>query len=767
MKLHKKIIAGMKLNLSLLIILSSIFTETTFAAPQNIQAPNIGDLSITVADSGAIQLDQKVVSTFVPQLSSNPAGSGSFLSSNLGVCGLGFSSVVNATLISNTSTPTSIVTRINCKTSGGSSWADWVQTILYAGGNSAFIQWEIINTSGAPLSNINFFHVQSTAIDGGTQTFGFAQDAINQVGSRVVDTLNARILSFQSFMPTFARASKFSSTITGEVVSNNNLTSLIDPAPNSSNAFAMQWFKSDLQAGDKWALAGREILQRSPVVDEAYIIAPAEVEISPTSTISVPFVYVNGSAAGRSVGFDAISAMSGWGVSVTTPQIVAMNSETSIQVNLTSPATALDGEVNAVLLTATSNSLMNMEICPVIVKSTSVPTTPTPSPTPTIPPQLDVSIAYPFDTTGSSSPVIPGTAFPGSVVNLFINNVTVGSTTSDASGLWFITPAITLVKGNYELNSDALDPFGRMSKQASPFQLYMTGGAELDFEGDGLTDLATYVTLGSSVSYRVKLSSNGSSRVASIKGVVPAPADYDGDGTTDFAAIRRSGKSFLWTTLLSSNKSEIEQSLGAKGDTLISGCRFQSSLQSSFAAFRGNDLIFNDISNKSISQIQDILPANSSYLGCADINGDGIDELLTSSGNATQTISAIKLDKEKIQLGTTPRFTKAFVMKSPNDSQPILLLARSESASKRSLQPFSLVGGEIFSKIAVPKKLIVGSGLVLDDSGTLAVRGLFFQDLKLAKISGYLLSDLNTPHNIAAVSRNSRAVISQYSYKTR
>ncbi len=141
--------------------------------------------------------------------------------------------------------------------------------------------------------------------------------------------------------------------------------------------------------------------------------------------------------------------------------------------------------------------------------------------------------------------------------------------------------------------------------------------------------------------------------------------------------------------------------------------------------------------------------------------------MIVSSGASTQTIAAIKLDKQKFQLGTTPRFTRGYIVRTPKDSLPLLVLVRSQSATKRTLQPFSLVGTQTFQSIESPRKLIVGSALVMGRDGKSAEKGLFFQDLKLAKVTGYLLSDLNSPHNLIAISRNSRIVLSQYSYKTR
>lgn len=764
--------------LTILCIPVALFAQTSLIPPptsQFLQGTKTDDLRITVENSGAIQIEQMSTSgSFVHQLVQSPFANGSYLTSSAGTCGLGFNSSTNAVPLSNTIVgQDTIITIIECRDRNGTPWAIWQQRIHYVSGDYAFIEWTISNPSGTAISDVRFFHVQTNNLDGiSPSSSGFSQDSLNKIGARIINGTGAlaRAISFQAFTLPFARSSRSSSLISADILSGASpvLSNIIDINTHSNNAFALQWLKpNDLQPAEQWVLAGQEHILTAPISNFVYIIPPPELPVEPGVSNTYPALLVNADPSNsKLVSLNASTTQPGWTVSSTNSVNLSPNSQTDVLVNLTAPGTSTLGSFATINLQATINGLTVSGKTNAIVNF-NPNLAPTSTPT-SIPKAVEVSISFPFSSTGSATPSIPGSAFPGSTVSLFVDDILVGSTIADSSGLWSlnITPPLSI--GSHKLTASSIDAFSRLSIIASPFNLLYTGGAELDFEGDGFSDFNTYVNLGSSVIYRLRQSSNDSSKIYSVKGVVPAPADYDGDGTIDFAAIRRSGKSFIWSaSLSSSNNQEIENTLGARGDTLISGCYFEAGHKSSMAALRGNDLYFSSITNTETIKIDNILSSSISLLGCADIDGDKIDELIATSGDRIQSIFAVNLKKERIQLGTTSKFTRGYVMRTPNNSQPLLLLVRVESATQRSLQPFSLTSKESFDKIKIPRKLIVGSGLVIGRDGKTLEKGIFYQDLKTSKVLGFLLNDINQVTDLTQISRGSRVVISQYLYPTR
>jgi MYXO-CTERM domain-containing protein len=86
----------------------------------------------------------------------------------------------------------------------------------------------------------------------------------------------------------------------------------------------------------------------------------------------------------------------------------------------------------------------------------------------TLPPAAPVvSLPTEGDVVGTATPVISGTAAPGSTVTVFIDGTQVGTTTADSSGNWtFTSPA--LADGPHTVTATATDVAGNTSPASAP-----------------------------------------------------------------------------------------------------------------------------------------------------------------------------------------------------------------------------------------------------------------------------------------------------------
>jgi MYXO-CTERM domain-containing protein len=69
--------------------------------------------------------------------------------------------------------------------------------------------------------------------------------------------------------------------------------------------------------------------------------------------------------------------------------------------------------------------------------------------------------------TNDSTPAYSGTAEPGSTVTIFVDGVSVGTTTADAAGNWTFTPSAPLADGSHTVSATAEDAAGNTSPQSA------------------------------------------------------------------------------------------------------------------------------------------------------------------------------------------------------------------------------------------------------------------------------------------------------------
>jgi len=75
------------------------------------------------------------------------------------------------------------------------------------------------------------------------------------------------------------------------------------------------------------------------------------------------------------------------------------------------------------------------------------------------------------DATNDSTPIISGTAEPGTTVNIYDNGVLIGTTTVGSDGQWGFIPGSPLLDGTHQITTAVVDAAGNTSQISPPFVL--------------------------------------------------------------------------------------------------------------------------------------------------------------------------------------------------------------------------------------------------------------------------------------------------------
>lgn len=402
---------------------------------------------------------------------------------------------------------------------------------------------------------------------------------------------------------------------------------------------------------------------------------------------------------------------------------------------------------------------------------TATPTatsTPTATPTATSTPLPLFQVVSPGASIGKLS-TVRGVGLPSSSISVAVDGQTIGTATVPNTGLWTVSNTSTteLALGGHVLAAQSSDPFGRVLDVQQP--LIITGGGSLDFNGDGLTELATYSVLGTTVSFRIRNSATDETTTINVLGKVPAVEDYDGDGAWDLGTIRRSGRDFVWLIRGASSVSPpTEVKHGSLGDTLITGCRLLSKEKGSLVAISGGTVQAKEISTSVAPLAALQLPAGSTVLGCMDVSGDGVDEIIISQlrNEDEATLSALAMDGTVVQTMRVGKFSRGFVVRKPGNPGGYVNLVRVKTAKSRTgtLVAFD---DETNPTFGLPRKLIVSSGTFLN-TGLQPVLAVRFEELTKGKLGQFDIPIVDIePAALGRIPKIFKLLMPQTIYETR
>ena len=166
----------------------------------------------------------------------------------------------------------------------------------------------------------------------------------------------------------------------------------------------------------------------------------------------------------------------------------------------------------------------------------------------------------------------------------------------------------------------------------SPTPLAFT---KLRFDGDGQSDLTVVEVQNDSSEntyvYHSVLSGGGTQNPEfgrSQDGDLVAPGDYDGDGTTNHGYIEISNGELIWNVQSFAGGSDVSSNFGSRGDIAISGCDFDGHGQSDLAYISGDTFAARNITDTNITTFSIGRRRGNRDYSCADVNGDGHEELL-------------------------------------------------------------------------------------------------------------------------------------------
>lgn len=247
--------------------------------------------------------------------------------------------------------------------------------------------------------------------------------------------------------------------------------------------------------------------------------------------------------------------------------------------------------------------------------------------------------------------------------------------------------------------------------------------AVLDFDGDGISEI-TFATQQSGrtiFSYETS-SGNTASSISLSRGLV-APADYDGDGTWDAATVERDGANYYWNIKPSSANGVLRKRFGKSGDKVITGCRLLSADKYSLATFQGRSVFATEVGATVKKEIVFTLFSNVDILGCGDINGDGVDEIIfRSRGSNTpqfsDDVSTAGCVNDIVTYRTFPSFQDAFVIPRGIGQSPSVAVTRPSIQGERTTMLEGLFGTLHFFNLRLPAGTAFSSGTFLDSANT-------------------------------------------------
>jgi len=276
------------------------------------------------------------------------------------------------------------------------------------------------------------------------------------------------------------------------------------------------------------------------------------------------------------------------------------------------------------------------------------------------------------------APKLSGEGEPGSSIVILVNDIQAGTTVVSPQGTWEITLP-QLAVGAQEVKAFSINSQGKKSKVAVQTVLVAVETAPLDFSGAGKTFVAAWRRAGGDIHYQVRPTRGGAWKSYSMPGHYPALGDYDGDGITDVATVTASEDTLVWRIKRSTTGATSEVKLGSDRDRVLTGCRLRSSAKHSLVTYapKRRQLLIRELDERTTvtGDVSTIIKGQ--LLGCGDVNGDDIDEVLfeiPGRSKDSDAVVALDINGKRILTKDLSRFVRGYVVLRSGTEAPLLAI---------------------------------------------------------------------------------------------
>ena len=189
-------------------------------------------------------------------------------------------------------------------------------------------------------------------------------------------------------------------------------------------------------------------------------------------------------------------------------------------------------------------------------------------------------------------------------------------------------------------NPDQADSDGDSIGDACDSTTTGEGGASaLDFDGDRVGDLPTVRSTREGLLFQW-VSSRASARqelqLSSRQGVV-VPGDFNGNGINDVAHVTKKERRYHWKFYLdAANGAPLEFDFGSTSSRILTGCNLLGDRGTDLVAISRDKLNVRTFASATPQEIAYTFLRGRTLYGCADVNGDGLDELLVSESYSSR-----------------------------------------------------------------------------------------------------------------------------------
>ena len=331
--------------------------------------------------------------------------------------------------------------------------------------------------------------------------------------------------------------------------------------------------------------------------------------------------------------------------------------------------------------------------------------------------------------TSSSRPILRGTAAIGGSVVIFIDGVNVGSAVVTGGGTFSFQVPSPLAVGDHVVVGKTVLSDGNESAYSQPMVLTIRREAVLDFDGDGITDITGHAVRGATTSFRSALSASKGVSSENLTGWMPAPADYDGDGRWDYGAVGVAQGALRWSLKLSGSGVAKEVALGSSGDIALVGCRFGDGGSYALSVMKGRHVRYRTLNGRSRGAFSVHVSDMGQVLGCGDVDGDGVDELIVATRESRQLdrVTAVTRTGKRLQVINISRFINGFIARDVGSGSPILGALRGSGKDSKSSELRALRGTFEFPVVQLPSSLDVASGTFMRRDNVSLTSGILWQ----------------------------------------